>query len=428
MTSRKGIAALGVVVLVTVFFLGMTGTAIDVQAETVFDDRFQCHDLTVLSAPVASVPFLANEPEYAGDTPKIISCVSPGESLILAAPEQAEGVPFSDWSGCDSQVAANCLINDLDSDRQLIMNFDRPLECPSCPEPSDATVSITEFFAISGSTVVGADGVITVTRGAALSFRWKAPGAVSCAGSGLPLSSWTQTRDPFTRSDVVISTAGLPEPVGMDTYSMTLTCTNAELVEQVALTLQVEESQPAPHECVSVPSLTHASGGFFTRATVLVDDSGAPQDGTEFSAVFLAPFPGTSNQRRLRLVPNQYAAIRFDTPADLSAAHNGIFQAEPLIGYNTATRLMSISRCPGDFNVENLEPGCIRSLSGTDGFRWQGISHATRCALEPGQTYYLNFVYTDAPVGTPPSQITPGCVPGSIGYCGNLHTHVFSYP
>ncbi len=202
------------------------------------------------------------------------------------------------------------------------------------------------------------------------------------------------------------------------------TC-NADLECEDDLCVEPENGS-GPDDCAGIPSLEEASEGAFTRAISVIDDPNDPQDGTEFSAVWLDPFPGQSVQRRFRLLPDQYASIRFDTPADLAEGHNGIFVSEIMAGYNGPPRLISISSCEGDFDAANLGPGCIRE--GNEGFRWQAIDHSTRCVLEPDREYYLNIVYTDAEPGVPPSDIEPNCVPTSIGYCGNLYIHSYSYP
>ena len=298
-----------------------------------------------------------------------------------------------------------------------------PGECPTCPDVCDATIGINQFEIRTGGQTYGANDVITVSHGATLAFRWRAPGAVSCSGSGASISAWTQVRDAITRNDVSVGTSGLPVPDELDTYNLTLTCRNGDsLTVQRSVTLRIEADQSTPEECVGVPSLAQANSTF-TRATTIIANQSDPQDGTEFSAVWLAPFPGIGVQRQIRLLPNQYASIRFDTPSNLNSNSSGNFTIEMMAGYNTATRLMSISRCQGDFNPQTAGEACVRSLTGLDNFRWEGVSHPTRCVLQPGQQYYLNIVHSDSPAGTPLNQITPSCVPGSIGYCGNLYLH-----
>ncbi len=305
-----------------------------------------------------------------------------------------------------------------------------PGECPTCPDVCDATIGINQFEIRTGGQTYGQGDVITVNHGASLAFRWRAPGAVSCSGSGLNVSSWTQNRDAITRTDVTVSTSTLPVPSDMDTYDLTLTCVNgASLSAQRSVTLRIEADQTTPEECVGVPSLAQATNNRFTRALNVIDDPLDPQDGTEFSAVFLDPFPGQSVQRRFRLAPNEYASIRFDTPANLNSVHNGIFTPENMVGFAGAPRLISISQCQGDFNVNNLGNGCIRAITGLDGFRWQGVSHPTRCVLQPNQQYFLNIVYTDAQPGVDPSNIHTNCQPPvQTGACGNLYIHSYSYP
>ncbi|MBB6087891.1 hypothetical protein [Wenzhouxiangella marina] len=114
---------------------------------------------------------------------------------------------------------------------------------------------------------------------------------------------------------------------------------------------------------------------------------------------------------------------------DIPSGHQGsiILEVPQFGGAAAATKMWSISRCPGDFNKDLIDgemgPGCVRrdQFTFVESFRWGGpdfIAASDRCGLEPNTSYYLNLIWTQDQAGTPPAQITQHPMCSEFGLCG----------
>lgn len=158
-------------------------------------------------------------------------------------------------------------------------------------------------------------------------------------------------------------------------------------------------------------------------------------DCTDWASLF-GDVPGTTGIRHFAVSRDQYLAVALETPegvrddANITIGVDGL-QAWPVL---KGPMLWSISRCPGDFNVEaiteELEEDCVKGgpLAGA-GFRLGGADALDpsdpRCALSlpAGTTYYLNLLFTaDDPAVTPNVDLTWECPPHPMdpdyGMCG----------
>lgn len=142
-----------------------------------------------------------------------------------------------------------------------------------------------------------------------------------------------------------------------------------------------------------------------------------------YSEVFGRPFPANSHTTHLEMQRGTYAAIRFQTPSHLDSSHSGSWNSEKAssaFAIAPGPRILSVSRCPGDFDPANIADDCIKQLYTADSFNWTGPGHEYayfQCELQPDTTYYLNIVYADSPLGQmPPNQSECGDAPA----CGSL--------
>ena len=96
-------------------------------------------------------------------------------------------------------------------------------------------------------------------------------------------------------------------------------------------------------------------------------------------------------------------------------------------GADSARKIWTFSKCPGDFNREIIEqeygPACWQpdTFGSLTNVLWSGSNAGSsfRCDLASNETYYLNVLYTDSdPDTVTPSEMKPHptCVSGR---CGN---------
>ncbi len=130
------------------------------------------------------------------------------------------------------------------------------------------------------------------------------------------------------------------------------------------------------------------------------------------------------------LIPrNTYATFPVTAPNSLLLRKNSFEQ--PTANFTPATYTVSISKCPGDFNVSSSNVGTGRCVVGgqqaggatTPVIRWttttnpSQIDLALKCILDRNETYYLNIIHSTIP---PYSQSSCGNSNG----CGVLFTEL----
>ena len=166
----------------------------------------------------------------------------------------------------------------------------------------------------------------------------------------------------------------------------------------------------------------------WSLATDVVHGSDNPDPNYYTEVIPGDEFPGTSNNFPFYLKKGRYVAMEFTVPNDLIDRAGG-WRVAPITNVPTISGagriLATLSRCPGDFDVASFDdPICGRvgtTSEGWIGTRWTtdpDDSHILRCYIEPGETYYLNMLYThpDAdPEDFPPQQSDCGGQPN----CGN---------
>ena len=110
---------------------------------------------------------------------------------------------------------------------------------------------------------------------------------------------------------------------------------------------------------------------------------------------------------------DNYIALEIDT-FGMSDSASGRFNSAPpgsSIGHYR-WRILTISRCPGDFHHEAIEEetGCYFTLTGTSpNIAWGGPDTDRACQLEPDEVYYLNIIHTPDSAGTHPDELQSNC-------------------
>ncbi|MFK8012161.1 MAG: hypothetical protein AB8B80_08990 [Marinicellaceae bacterium] len=180
------------------------------------------------------------------------------------------------------------------------------------------------------------------------------------------------------------------------------------------------------------PSCSGASaailGGNEDR-TILAQGLSAP---TEYNGLFSdiynnsgtgvpQPWPGSiGSSINLNIEKNKYVAAQFTTSnqsvdaqflSQLPSNNEGI----PPSGYT-----VSISECPGDFNVHLNQPACLKSAAT---FRWTTTPNPPGpagffCELDQNKTYYLNIVHSTNAQND--NYGTSSCLAQTANSCGHL--------
>lgn len=319
------------------------------------------------------------------------------------------------------------------------------------PSTGDITAVPADPEACSGTGSVSCDDVevetsslsvspSSVAQGDNVRFSWSSRGAWACESTGF--GDWANAaRDPFG-SSVPVST----ENLSIGTHSASLTCYNGP-VTGLARSVNIEvlepdeevEPSPTPESCDGrgMPST-------WNRMTTGSNSCRYSTDGSHrliqtadcrfFSETYPFKFEDlTSNQVALGTPGSNggrhYIAMEFDS-GNLPAGTEGTVDINQPQTSNleNAFKYVSISKCPGDFDVDAIEaemgPGCIIQTS-WDNFRWGGtdaVSNLYRCGLEPNTTYYFNIVHTNSPLGTSGGDIEPNPTCATGAGCGSRYT------
>lgn len=158
-------------------------------------------------------------------------------------------------------------------------------------------------------------------------------------------------------------------------------------------------------------------GGMIRTPDCLV---GSPAvDCFDYTALYGAEFPGLARGRQIYTKRDEYIALEFTVPQLSTSATGGWGYVVPQITPTyTGRNMQSISRCPGDFDEEQIRAemgeNCYIKQSANPPVitvQWaiEGGSSTTGCILTPGETYYYNIVYTSSPAGTAPEDIQWQC-------------------
>ena len=204
----------------------------------------------------------------------------------------------------------------------------------------------------------------SISEGESTTISWSTINAETCTPSG-DLEEWNNStlevplEVPSGELPITISTPG--------TYSLTLTC-ESETGNQGAATIPVTVAE---YDCA--------------RTLPLGDE-------VPWLDVFDVAWPGPKSRQVVGTIPRySYISLEFYTGQveDTGAVSN--FEATA----TTGSRLLAISKCPGDFNVA---PECrVFSNAYQEYIYWSttGVPDPAYCQLEKDTTYYWNTTFTD---------------------------------
>ena len=138
-------------------------------------------------------------------------------------------------------------------------------------------------------------------------------------------------------------------------------------------------------------------------------------DCSSYSSLFSGEFPGQSAGKDVFQPRDTYLAFEFETQK-LSFNSGTLNFARPQFGTQaTGPRIVTISKCPGDFHQAKIEAemgaGCYKRTDSIFGdLKWarKGETDAG-CKLPNNGVFYYNILYTTQSEGTPPEQLRWQC-------------------
>jgi hypothetical protein len=317
-------------------------------------------------------------------SPTGISCGStcsanfPAGSSVSLSASAASGSAFAGWSGdCTGTGACN-----------LTMNQARSVT---------ATFNTATTYSLSVTKTGSGAGTVT-----------SSPSGISC-GSTCSASFAEGTSVSLTASPASGSTFTGWSGACSGTGGCSVTMSQARSVSA-----NFDTSTIAGCENVVAPT------GYALRTSTSVrisNNNFTNVDATRFSRLFRSadvadvPWPGNDNTRWVRNGPTTYLAAQFTVPTD-SAWNRTVFQTEtsedPSTGIHRANPLITLSRCPGDFDAAAaataLDTRCVWQPIGAGSFQMQIVDNAStytgfRCPLQRGTTYYMNLIFRDKDTG-----------------------------
>ena len=252
-----------------------------------------------------------------------------------------------------------------------------PTACSATADCSNVQVDITTFNAPSA-----------VNQGATINFSWSSRGAWSCAGSGLPGTSWnTGTKQPDGNQSV--PSGSLP----LGSYTAVLECSNGPVTDQLSRVITIQDGGTIDPNCQDrQPPAGLSRDTTVRQASVL--DTGLAQRATTWLEFYRLPFP-RGNDSFMKVDRNRYAALSFDTDGFASGDNGTIEFNNPQFINTTGGKLVSISECQGDFNPQPGNENCIQYIGPAGTLQWAiNSSNFGRCELQPNTDYYLNVLFT----------------------------------
>jgi len=301
--------------------------------------------------------------------------------------------------------------------------------CEEC-ECGDVDVQLSSF------SINDQESSLTIDQGDSLAFRWESRGAWSCQAIG-DFPGWTGDGKPQRSIGFqhTVDTGTVSEGI----YTAGLRCANGPVLSdsrEVTITVDEESSSPEPDpgSCSSARQLPTV---WQRQSSCVAGNSAA--DCRKLSSVFGGDGSlmsmDTGNIRTIIMNTSsnyEYVAMEFNT-SKMSSTDRRRFSLEypqnPYASYNSGTKMITVSTCPGDFNKQAIldDGGCYFEgspwinnglvVGGTVGIG--GPDSTATCKLELGKSYYLNILYTSSPAGTEPEAIEPSsCADGAPG-CGD---------
>jgi hypothetical protein len=338
--------------------------------------------------------------------------------------------PLPGWLGTPIGLSGPTTVNVAGSTTTGL--YDLGISC-SIPDDPEATVSRSAQIQVSQQaidpppqptlTVNGVSTSTSVDQGDSVSIAWSSQNATSCTASGT-FPGWSGTQA-LSGTQVFNDTS----QVALGSYTISIRCSNSggqSPLASVGVSV-LDPDDPPPSECSTRPLLgvgtlnnwvRKTTGGNSCKWEGFSLDTNA--DCRFFDQVWPSAWPSNSTRVDLLIDGNggrEFIALEFNSGNIPPSVEGSLQQEVPQFGgASSATKIWSISKCPGDFNKALVDaemgPGCIREdqFGVTQSFEWGGANSETaadRCGLQPNTRYFLNIVFTQDDAGTPPDQIEP---------------------
>lgn len=302
--------------------------------------------------------------------------------------------------GCTIPIQSTATLDLATGD--IIAFTDGPNECVEGTESSGSAPSVS--FTVNGSTST------TVTIGTDVNAAWSSSGADSCAASGgWSGSGWNSTGKSLSGTQSLPTGSATP-----NTYSLSLACTNSSGTTTRSRSVSIVEESTG--SCTG--SAAPPSG--MTRETNMDWDNTSKTTESWFD-LWGTTFPNGSNTKKVRVRPNRYGALAFNSGTSASgkidfSPPSGTFQSS----VGTGNAVITFSACPGDFGPQE-DVRCRKNVSGSSRFDWSKTTSSFKCTIENNQAMYFNITYASEVSDT--GLIGPwNCDGSTTQTCGHLIT------
>lgn len=282
--------------------------------------------------------------------------------------------------------------------------------CQSTGSCEGVTVSVTSFDSPSEQS-----GTITLNEGSSFELTWRSSGATACQPAG-DFQPWLNkvtlvpdSRDAISSSRT-LSTTGA---AASSPYELKLQCTNGTVSSTIdnASTLNLVVNDVVPPSPTSCDGREPIAGWQRLTTGSLSCVNGDPSANCRnWDTVWPTSFLQTSNQTRPILTnksgKRQYVAIGLST-AEMSSTASGRFDIYPANQVSKEQIIVTLSKCPGDFNPDQPSGCYFHHPFGN--FKWRApqSSNSAGCVLEPNSDYFLNILSSNSSNGTLPANIQP---------------------
>lgn len=326
----------------------------------------------------------------------------------LAVPASAQVTVRQNWIA-PGGVPRTCIFTTdaagvvMNTDGSLQMNGSYGQDCPTggVTPPSDPSIS----NGIDASEIPS-----NAVAGASYNVSWAADAdncSYSTSSLTAPIATWPTTGNVCSDAascaanhNVAIVMPSTPGP-----YKFELTCrkTGSSVVATSTRTAMV----PGGGSCPGPAGMTRATAS--SVRTNISTDTWRTVDATQFEPIFgynssggaSRPFPGSAGlNQRVTIPRNQFISAQFTVPSNLALNTRGIMKYEETPP-NSGTMSITISKTCGYLAAApdtTMNAKCSVEIKRRgDGLPWGYApgDGATRCQLEPGQTYYLNIMYAE---------------------------------
>lgn len=221
-----------------------------------------------------------------------------------------------------------------------------------------------------------------------VTVSWDTQFADSCTPSGGNGTSWTSTNITLPSGQATFNVSS--------TTGFTLSCDNIIGTTQSSGTVTVSSNDefggfPPPSDCG--PTEQPPTGTSREHPLEIVAGSGRVQVSNNFEGPFGEGWPGGQNSKEdIYISKNNYIAIGFVAGQAANCTVTGCGRTSGNIEWELsilpdAQKVVSISRCPGDFSTALGDCRSDRSP-----LKWT-YGSGNNCVLQLGQQYYLNVIH-----------------------------------